>query len=123
MTASTTSTATPPKLEEESNFDLGGDFGSMFSKFDKRASVATLRMDGKQNKSPSPTKQRPQQPGPVPPPLDIGATKGPVDSAPPSWNSQNSYQSRETLMSPPKQHNTTSHHPFLDISLHSNIGL
>ncbi|VUC21690.1 unnamed protein product [Clonostachys rosea] len=102
MTASTTSTATPPKLEEESNFDLGGDFGSMFSKFDKRASVATLRMDGKSNPSPSPTKQRPQQPGPVPPPLDIGAAKGPVDSAPPSWNSQNSYQSKETLMSPPK---------------------
>ncbi|KAK5987366.1 hypothetical protein PT974_11493 [Cladobotryum mycophilum] len=41
MTASTTSTAT---LEADA-IDLGGDFGSMMPSFDKRASMATVRMD------------------------------------------------------------------------------
>lgn len=47
MTASTASTATPTKPDGPS-FDLGGDFGSLFSStaFDKRASMATLRLDG-----------------------------------------------------------------------------
>jgi hypothetical protein len=45
MTSSTTSTATPPKVDDEGygGLDLGGDFGNMFNGFDKRASVATLR--------------------------------------------------------------------------------
>ncbi|KAL5615485.1 hypothetical protein BROUX41_005530 [Berkeleyomyces rouxiae] len=41
---STSSTATPPRLgDRNSQFDLGGDFGSMFNTFDnKRGSVATV---------------------------------------------------------------------------------
>lgn len=45
LTESTTSTATPPKLEGGGSMDMGGDFGSMFTSFDKRASVATVRHD------------------------------------------------------------------------------
>ncbi|XP_044714987.1 uncharacterized protein HRG_11620 [Hirsutella rhossiliensis] len=44
LTASTASTATPTNAEE-ANLDLGGDFGSMFTTFDKRASMATLKND------------------------------------------------------------------------------
>ncbi|EQL00237.1 hypothetical protein OCS_04055 [Ophiocordyceps sinensis CO18] len=44
LTSSTASTATPTNAEE-ANLDLGGDFGSMFRSFDKRASVATLKND------------------------------------------------------------------------------
>lgn len=43
-TTSTTSTATPPKIQDESSFDLGGDFSKMLS-FDKRQSVLTLKDD------------------------------------------------------------------------------
>ena len=46
MTESTTSTATPPKIETDGGLDLGGDFGSMFSNFDKRASTSTVKQDG-----------------------------------------------------------------------------
>jgi hypothetical protein len=45
MTVSTTSTETAPTLHESSDLDLGGDFGSMFTSFDKRSSTATLRND------------------------------------------------------------------------------
>lgn len=51
MTASTTSTATPPKMQRNSDMDLGGDFSSMFNRFGKRASGSTLRSD---QKTPSP---------------------------------------------------------------------
>ncbi|KAF4122503.1 Conserved hypothetical, protein [Geosmithia morbida] len=53
MTASTTSTATPPKIEEQhkSDLDLGGDFSTMFNRFGKRASGVTI---GSDKKAPSP---------------------------------------------------------------------
>ncbi|KAM5373397.1 hypothetical protein ACJZ2D_006992 [Fusarium nematophilum] len=83
MTESTTSTATPPKLEN-GGLDLGGDFGSMFTTFDKRASVATVRNDGSAAPR-SLTGNRSVQPAP----LSINkAIK--VDPAPESWNSRNS---------------------------------
>ncbi|KAF4992756.1 hypothetical protein FGRMN_6966 [Fusarium graminum] len=85
LTESTTSTATPPKLEMENggDMDMGGDFGSMFSSFDKRASVATMRPDA--HVAPrSLTSNRPVQP----PPLSINkSTK--VERAPESWHSRN----------------------------------
>ncbi|RBR24555.1 uncharacterized protein FIESC28_02666 [Fusarium coffeatum] len=65
LTESTTSTATPPKLEmENSGMDMGGDFGSMFSSFDKRASVATMRAGGSDAPR-SLTSNRPIQPPPL----------------------------------------------------------
>ncbi|KAF4971752.1 hypothetical protein FZEAL_9760 [Fusarium zealandicum] len=81
MTESTTSTATPPKLEN-GGLDMGGDFGSMFSTFDKRASVATVRNDGSSAPR-SLTGNRSIQPAP----LSINkATK--VEPGPVSWNSR-----------------------------------
>ena len=65
MTASTVSTATPTNAEDAA-FDLGGDFGSMFTSFDKRASVATL----KSNEAVQPrvlTGHRNIQPAPISP--------------------------------------------------------
>ncbi|KAM0221922.1 hypothetical protein ACHAPA_001815 [Fusarium lateritium] len=85
LTESTTSTATPPKLEMEngSDMDMGGDFGSMFTSFDKRASVATMRPDGSIAPR-SLTSNRPIQP----PPLSINkSTK--VEQGPESWHSRN----------------------------------
>ncbi|KAJ4272181.1 hypothetical protein NW762_000892 [Fusarium torreyae] len=84
LTESTTSTATPPKLEmENGNMDMGGDFGSMFSSFDKRASVVTMRADGSAAPR-SLTNNRPIQP----PPLSINKVAK-VEPGPESWNSRN----------------------------------
>ncbi|RSL43485.1 hypothetical protein CEP53_011675 [Fusarium sp. AF-6] len=83
MTESTTSTATPPKLEN-GGMDLGGDFGSMFSTFDKRASVATLKTDGSAAPR-SLTGNRTAQPAP----LSINKTAN-VEPPLESWNSRNS---------------------------------
>ncbi|PHH86381.1 hypothetical protein CDD83_10328 [Cordyceps sp. RAO-2017] len=44
MTASTVSTATPTKTDAP-GLDLGGDFGSMFTTFEKRSSMATVKND------------------------------------------------------------------------------
>lgn len=90
LTASTTSTATPPKLEESSGLDMGGDFGSMFSRFDKRASTQTLKNDGSQGQFLN--GQRQAQPAPLK--LD---TTTPVEPPAASWNSHNS---RDNLMGP-----------------------
>ncbi|KAM5524867.1 hypothetical protein FOXYSP1_00910 [Fusarium oxysporum f. sp. phaseoli] len=84
LTESTTSTATPPKLEmENGGMDMGGDFGSMFSSFDKRASVATMRADGSAAPR-SLTSNRPIQP----PPLSINKIAK-VEPGPESWHSRN----------------------------------
>ncbi|KAI8624662.1 hypothetical protein F5Y19DRAFT_307112 [Xylariaceae sp. FL1651] len=85
-TASTVSTATPPKVEDRDfMLDLGGDLSSMLSKFDKRSSVATLKdRDG--------ANSRPNQPSPLH--LDHSA---PVEPPPHSWNSQHS---NEGLLGP-----------------------
>ncbi|WXC55386.1 hypothetical protein SNK03_001339 [Fusarium graminearum] len=80
LTESTTSTATPPQLEMENNgMDMGGDFGSMFSSFDKRASVITMRADGSAAPR-SLTSNRPIQP----PPLSINKVNN-VEPGPESW--------------------------------------
>jgi hypothetical protein len=81
MTASTTSTATPPRVEDHSGgFDLGGDFGSILTSFDKRSSTATLRNDGTAG-------QRNGSAGPAP--LSFDKTSA-VDPSPASWDSANS---------------------------------
>ncbi|KAF7548445.1 hypothetical protein G7046_g8672 [Stylonectria norvegica] len=86
MTDSTTSTATPPKLEEGGGLDLGGDFGSMFSTFDKRASMQTLKNDGTAAPR-SLTNNRPIQPAP----LSIAKVQAVVAPSPQqSWKSRNS---------------------------------
>ena len=100
MTASTVTTATPPKIEEE--FDLGGDFSKMLGNFDnKRASVATLRMgqqiNGDKNGNTNTNTDRPalvprsltgnrlNQPAPIQ--VDHAAK---IEPSPYSWGSQNS---------------------------------
>lgn len=89
MTASTASTATPPKLEGGNGMDMGGDFGSMFTGFDKRASTSTLKNLG------SPTPRAGSRPGqPVPLSLDNSSS---VDPSPQSWNS---HGSNEELLGP-----------------------
>ncbi|CAM1507131.1 Fc.00g067720.m01.CDS01 [Cosmosporella sp. VM-42] len=84
LTESTTSTATPPKLEESGGLDLGGDFGSMFSTFDKRASMQTLKNDGTVAPR-SLTNTRPVQPAP----LTIDKSSR-IDPPLESWHSRNS---------------------------------
>ncbi|KAI1326198.1 hypothetical protein F5Y16DRAFT_235277 [Xylariaceae sp. FL0255] len=85
-TASTISTATPPKLEDRDfMLDLGGDLSSVLGKFDKRSSVATLRerdLTGAKSKQPTPLH------------LD---RKSQVEPPPKSWNSHNS---NEGLLEP-----------------------
>ncbi|GAB0136476.1 hypothetical protein EsDP_00004777 [Epichloe bromicola] len=67
MTASTASTATPAN-PDGSALDLGGDFGSMFKSFDKRASTATLTLAVQDNAAPrSLTGNRYGTPGPISP--------------------------------------------------------
>lgn len=84
MTDSTTSTATPPKLEETGGLDMGGDFGSMFSSFDKRASMATLKNLEQNAAAPrSLTGNRAAQPAP----LSINKTAK-IEPSPASWNSR-----------------------------------
>ncbi|KAI8954790.1 hypothetical protein F4801DRAFT_449994 [Xylaria longipes] len=79
-TASTVTSATPPKLEDSDfKLDLGGEWSSsMLTKFDKRSSVATLKKLETAN-------SRPNQPSPLH--LDHSA---PVEPPPKSWNSQKS---------------------------------
>lgn len=77
-TTSSVSTATPPRVEDSFKLDLGGDLSTMFSKFDKRSSVATLKernLTANRNSQPSPLK------------LDPTATIEPPQH---SWNSQTS---------------------------------
>ncbi|KAI1768366.1 hypothetical protein GGR53DRAFT_479058 [Hypoxylon sp. FL1150] len=95
-TASTVSTATPPKVEDRDFvLDLGGDLSSML-KFDKRASVATV-------KERSLMSNRVSQPSPLH--LDHSI---PVEAPQHSWNSQHSNDgllgSGRTLTSPPAIH-------------------
>ncbi|KAI5866446.1 hypothetical protein GGS23DRAFT_602786 [Durotheca rogersii] len=84
-TASTSSTATPPKVEDgDFMLDLGGDFSSVL-KFDKRASVATIRERNLMA-------NRVSQPSPLH--LDRSAMIEPPQH---SWNSQHS---QDGLLSP-----------------------
>ncbi|KAI1756619.1 hypothetical protein F4782DRAFT_483335 [Xylaria castorea] len=79
-TASTVTSATPPKLEDSDfKLDLGGEWSSgMLTKFDKRSSVATMKKLETAN-------SRPNQPSPLH--LDHSA---PVEPPPKSWNSHKS---------------------------------
>ena len=78
-TASTVTSATPPKLEDSDfKFDLGGELSGMLSKFDKRSSVATVRERDAAS-------SRPNHPSPLH--LDHSA---PIEPPPKSWNSQHS---------------------------------
>ncbi|ORY66034.1 uncharacterized protein BCR38DRAFT_339001 [Pseudomassariella vexata] len=89
QTASTTSTATPPKVEDRDfMLDLGGDLSNMLSSFNKRASLAAAK-----NESGRPalasrnlTGNRISHPSPLH--LDHMA---PVEPPPHSWNSQGSH--------------------------------
>ncbi|KAL0936600.1 uncharacterized protein CTRU02_208815 [Colletotrichum truncatum] len=91
LTASTASTATPPKLSEEDfALNFGSDFGNMFkgSGFDKRASQMTLPGNDKSNLGPrSLTTNRVNQPQPSPIKIDKSIK---VESSPYSWSSQHS---------------------------------
>ncbi|KAI1338578.1 hypothetical protein F5Y15DRAFT_424835 [Xylariaceae sp. FL0016] len=85
-TTSTVSTATPPQVEDRDfMLDLGGDLSSML-KFDKRASVATLKNMTNRASQPSPLN------------LDRSA---PVEPPPKSWNSQHS---NDGLLGPGKMY-------------------
>ncbi|KAJ4295776.1 hypothetical protein N0V88_004478 [Collariella sp. IMI 366227] len=87
-TTSTTTTLTPPRVDSDFNFDLGGDFSKMLLGNDKRASVATLRNDQYTSQTAAPrslTNARPVQPTP----LQIDMTTK-VEPAQPSWSSQHS---------------------------------
>lgn len=84
FTESTSSTATPPKLEG-GGLDLGGDFGSMFANFDKRASTVTLKNDG--TVAPRSLTSRP--PAIQPAPLKIEKPSR-NEMSPQSWHSRNS---------------------------------
>ncbi|PHH68581.1 hypothetical protein CDD82_463 [Ophiocordyceps australis] len=72
MTASTVSTATPTNAGNNNGLDLGSDFSSMFTKFDKRASSSTLKNDEATVETRCLTGSRPVQP--VPPSPDRIAT-------------------------------------------------
>ncbi|KJZ76541.1 hypothetical protein HIM_03877 [Hirsutella minnesotensis 3608] len=84
MTASTASTATP-QGQEESDMDLGGDFGSMFTSFGKRASMATLK-NGELTESRSvpairqlqPSQMSPDFVAPAEPLLGPGSPRSPI---------------------------------------------
>ncbi|KAI1202033.1 hypothetical protein F5X97DRAFT_251279 [Nemania serpens] len=79
-TASTVTSATPPKLEDSDfKLDLGGEWSSgMLTKFDKRSSVATLKGREVANSRPN-----------YPSPLHVDHS-APIEPPPKSWNSQKS---------------------------------
>lgn len=86
-TSSTDATVTPPQLEKDLGFDLGGSFSKILLGFDKRSSVMTLRDEsGRQVLQPTATPGgRPN----VPAPLHIDKTTA-VEPSPHSWASHRS---------------------------------
>ncbi|KAI1113603.1 hypothetical protein F5Y14DRAFT_417218 [Nemania sp. NC0429] len=92
-TASTVTSATPPKLEDSDfKLDLGGEWSSgMLTKFDKRTSVATLK--GREGAN-----SRPNYPSPLH--VDHSA---PIEPPPKSWNSQ---KSNEGLLEAARMHSS-----------------
>lgn len=93
-TTSTDATVTPPQLEQDVGFDLGGSFSKMFMGFDKRSSAMTLRDEsGRQVLQPAaPLGARSNAPAP----LNIDKTTT-VEPPPHSWASHRSND--ELLMS------------------------
>ncbi|EFW98797.1 hypothetical protein CMQ_4649 [Grosmannia clavigera kw1407] len=93
-TASTTSTATPPRVDEDFNLDLGGDFSKMLG-LDKRASQMTVREDGPERPALAPrslTGNRLNQPQPMQ--LDVASK---IEPSPLSWGS---HHSNDQLLQP-----------------------
>ncbi|OAA49412.1 hypothetical protein NOR_01335 [Metarhizium rileyi] len=98
-TASTASTATPnnttnPVDSSEGALDLGGDFGSMFKSFDKRASTATLTMANQDSAAPrSLTGNRYGPPSPLSP--------GNIAPSEPLLNQRQSPTNSDDMSTPP----------------------
>lgn len=126
-TSSTTSTATPPKIEQDFNMDMGGDFGKMLMGFDKRQSVA-MRDDARQGAAPrSLTGNRMTQPSPI----HIDRTSK-IEASPYSWTSHRSddnlLASPMSIEQPPRRHSPLALRPQVptsnsDNSLKSNHAL
>lgn len=116
MTSSTSSTATPPKLNDEQfSLDLG-DFGTMFKGFDKRASVATVRDEAPKGMPPrSLTSNRVSAGHLLPPQSNAAAASQPQQShSPHSPHSINSDHSNDGLLNndcsfQPPAHSSSSH--------------
>ncbi|KAH8788738.1 hypothetical protein F5883DRAFT_399047 [Diaporthe sp. PMI_573] len=86
-TGSTDATITPPKVDQDIGFDLGGSFSKMLLGFDKRSSVMTLKDEnGRQVlQPPAPTGGRLNAPSPI----HIDHTSR-VEPPPHSWASHHS---------------------------------
>ncbi|KAK4177663.1 hypothetical protein QBC36DRAFT_126732 [Triangularia setosa] len=87
-TTSTSTTITPPRIDNDFSLDLGGDFGKMILGSDKHASVATVKDEQKGRQALAPrslTASRLNQPSP----LHIDMTTK-VEASPYSWSSQHS---------------------------------
>ncbi|KAL2263844.1 hypothetical protein VTK26DRAFT_4753 [Humicola hyalothermophila] len=98
-TTSTSTTVTPPRVDEDFNLDLGGDFGKILLDSDKRASAMTLKTDQHAVQAPAPrslTGPRQSQPAP----LQIDRTAG-VEPSPRSCSSQHSNDQLIAPGSPP----------------------
>lgn len=111
MTSSTTSTATPPKLNDEQfNLDLG-DFGTMFKGFDKRASTATVRDEAQKGMPPrSLTTNRISAGHLVPPQTNNAAPQQqPQPHSPHSINSEHSNDSLLNKRSPQPPPHTSAY--------------
>ncbi|KAM0322852.1 hypothetical protein ACHAQA_009193 [Verticillium albo-atrum] len=97
LTSSTTSTATPPKLHDDTDFslDMGSDFGQMFDSKFKRNSAMTLRAMSHDDthKAPAGGNHSAQHQNRVshlaPAPIQIDKTAN-VEASPYSWSSQHS---------------------------------
>jgi hypothetical protein len=114
MTASTSSTATPPKLDETQDFsmDMGSDFGQMFDNRFKRNSAMTLKamtapqqqqQESAQHSGSAPrtlTGNRASQAAPAPIHVDRTAH---VEASPYSWSSQHS---NDNLLNPRSNNST-----------------
>ncbi|KAL2157424.1 hypothetical protein VTH06DRAFT_6116 [Thermothelomyces fergusii] len=96
---STTATVTPPRLDNDFDLDLGGDFGKLVLDNEKRASVATMRNEQYSGQVPPPrslTAARPIQPSPLQ--MDMTAK---VEPPAHSWSSQHSNDQLIACTSPP----------------------
>lgn len=114
LTTSTTSTATLPTLEG-GGMDMGGDFGTMFSGsgFDKRASMATLKMGHQLPQLPE-SASRSNQPAN----LTLDTTTA-VDAGPMSWNSEHSHDNLLTSRASPSGHDRPPPVPRHQLSFES----
>ncbi|KAL1836939.1 hypothetical protein VTJ49DRAFT_4452 [Mycothermus thermophilus] len=97
-TSSTSTTVTPPRVDQDFDLDLGGDFGKLVLGNDKRVSVATVKNEQPSAQMPVPrslTGARPVQPTPI----NIDKTTK-VDPPAHSWSSHHSNDHLITSTSP-----------------------